>query len=45
LLPGDSILVNAKEKVVPILITKIERTDKCPVEWRVKRVVGKWERK
>lgn len=37
---GDEILVATKFGIKPIVITKIEITDKCPVNMPVKRVVG-----
>jgi len=38
---GDSILCGTKFGVAPVIVTKIEVLDKCPVDFAVKRVVGK----
>lgn len=42
LLPGDDILANTKHGLKPVTITKIVRTDKCPVIFPVKRVAKKF---
>jgi len=41
LLPGDEIRVCTKYGLAPIIITKIEKTDKCPVDIPVRKVYGK----
>ena len=41
LLPGDKIIVTTKFGSAPIIITRIECLDKCPVDIPVKRVVAK----
>ncbi len=38
---GDSILCRTKFGTSPVIVTKIEVLDKCPVDFIVKRVVGK----
>lgn len=38
---GDSILCRTKFGVAPVIVTKIEVLDNCPVDFAVKRVVGK----
>jgi len=38
---GDSILCKTKFGIRPIIVTKIEVLDKCPVDFVVKKVVGK----
>ena len=38
LLPGDRILVNTKYGVKPVIITRIEWRDECPVNMRIKKV-------
>lgn len=38
LLPGDDILVSTKRGLKPVTITKIIRTDQCPVDIPVRRV-------
>ncbi len=38
---GDSILCRTKFGIAPVIVTKIEVLDKCPVDYVVKRVVGK----
>ena len=35
---GDSILCQTKFGIAPVIVTKIEVLDKCPVDFRVKRV-------
>lgn len=35
---GDSILCQTKFGIAPVIVTKIETLDKCPVDFRVKRV-------
>lgn len=37
---GDEILVTTKFGIKPVVVTKIETSDKCPVNMPVKRVVG-----
>ena len=39
LFAGDKILVDTKFGIKPIIVTKIETLDKCPVNMPVKRVV------
>lgn len=41
LLPGDHIVVSTKYGLKPIVITKIVRTNECPVDCPVRRVVKK----
>ena len=41
LLPGDKILVHTKYGIRPIIITKIQWLDKCPVDFSVKKVFKK----
>ena len=41
LLPGDSIIVSTKYGIRPIIVTKIEWLDECPVDFSVKKVIGK----
>lgn len=41
LLHGNKILVNTKYAISPITITKIQRLDKCSVNFSVKKVVRK----
>ena len=36
---GDEILVTTKFGIKPVVVTKIEISDKCPVDFRVKKVV------
>ncbi len=38
---GDSILCKTKFGIAPVIVTKIKVLDKCPVDFVVKRVVGK----
>jgi len=38
---GDSILCETKFGVAPVIVTKIETLDKCPVDFIVKKVAGK----
>ena len=40
-LPGDRILVNTKYGVKPVIITRIEWLDECPVNMRIKKVYKK----
>ena len=35
---GDSILCQTKFGIAPVIVTKVETLDKCPVDFRVKRV-------
>ena len=35
---GDEILVDTKFGIKPVVVTKIELSDKCPVDFRVKKV-------
>ena len=35
---GDSILCQTKFGIAPVVVTKVETLDKCPVDFRVKRV-------
>ena len=35
---GDSILCHTKFGILPVIVTKVEVLDKCPVDFRVKRV-------
>lgn len=35
---GDSILCQTKFGIAPVVVTKVEVLDKCPVDFRVKRV-------
>lgn len=44
LLPGDRILVHTEYGVKPIVITRIEWLDKCPVDMKVKKVYRKVEK-
>lgn len=41
LLPGDKILVTTKRGLAPIVITRIEWLNKCPVDMSFKKVVRK----
>ena len=41
LLPGDKILVRTKYGVKPVIVTKIEWLDKCPVDTPVRKVYRK----
>ena len=41
LLPGDRIWVNTKYGIKPIIVTKIEWSDKCPVDMKVRKVARK----
>lgn len=41
ILPGDMILVNTKNGIKPVKVTRIELLDKAPVEYRVRKVVKK----
>ena len=41
LLPGDRIWVHTEYGIKPIIITRIEWLDKCPVDMRVKKVYRK----
>ena len=41
LLPGDRIWVNTKYGIKPIIITRIEWLDECPVNMKVKKVYTK----
>lgn len=41
ILPGDRILVNTKRGIKPIIVTKIEWSDKCPVDMKVRKVARK----
>ena len=41
LLPGDRIWVHTKYGIKPIIITRIEWLDKCPVNMKVKKVYTK----
>lgn len=41
LLPGDSILVSTKYGIKSIIVTKIAWLDECPVDFPVKKVIGK----
>lgn len=41
LLPGDKVFVNANGKEKYVTVTKIHRTDKCPVLTPVKKVIPK----
>lgn len=43
ILPGDRIIVKTSNGLKPILVTKIEWLEKCPVDVRVKTVVKKVE--
>ena len=36
---GDSILCQTKFGIAPVIVTKVEVLDKCPVDFRVKKVV------
>ncbi len=38
---GDSILCDTRFGIAPVIVTKIEVLDKCPVDFVVKRVIGK----
>ena len=38
---GDTVLCGTKFGVSPVIVTKIETLDKCPIELVVKKVVGK----
>ena len=38
---GDKILVDTKFGIKPVVVTKIEISDKCPVDFRVKKVASK----
>lgn len=38
LLPGDDIFVCTKNGIAPLTITKIEVLDKCPVDFKVRKV-------
>ena len=35
---GDSILCQTKFGIAPVIVTKVEVLDKCPVDFRVKRI-------
>ena len=35
---GDSILCQTKFGIAPVIVTKVEVLDKCPVDFRVKKV-------
>lgn len=41
ILPGDRILVNTKRGIKSIIVTKIEWSDKCPVDMPVRKVSRK----
>ena len=41
ILPGDRIWVNTKYGIKPIIVTKIEWSDKCPVDMKVRKVARK----
>lgn len=38
---GDSILCQTKFGIAPVIVTKVEMLDKCPVDFLVKRVASK----
>ena len=38
---GDSILCQTKFGIAPVIVTKVEVLDKCPVDFRVKKVASK----
>ena len=38
---GDTVLCGTKFGVAPVVVTKIETLDKCPVDFVVKKVIGK----
>ena len=44
LVPGDKILVDTKYGIKPIVITRIEYSDKCPVDYPVRKVFKKIEK-
>lgn len=41
LLPGDVIYADTKNGVVPVVVSRIECLDRCPVDFRIKKVIGK----
>ena len=41
LLLGDKVLVSTKYGIKPVIVTKIEWLDECPVDFPVKKVIGK----
>lgn len=41
LLPGDVIYADTKHGTAPVIITKIEWLNKCPVDFRVRKVISK----
>lgn len=42
-LPGDMVLCETRFGVAPVIVTRIETLDKCPVDMRVKKFVRKVE--
>lgn len=40
-LPGDTVLCQTKFGIAPVVVTRIETLDKCPVEMRVKKFIAK----
>ena len=38
---GDSILCQTKFGIAPVIVTRVEVLDKCPVDFRVKKVASK----
>ena len=38
---GDTIMCSTKHGIAPVIITKIERLDKCPTEHRISKVCSK----
>lgn len=45
LVPGDRIMVFTKHGIAPIIITRIERLDKCPIDLPVRKVYRKCVKK
>lgn len=41
ILPGDYVLCQTKNGIAPVIVTRMETLDKCPVDMRVKKFVGK----
>lgn len=40
-LPGDCVLCETKNGIAPVIVTRIETLDECPVDMRVKKFVRK----
>lgn len=45
ILPNDCVLCNTKFGIAPVIVTRIETLDECPVDMRVKKFVRKFDNK